>query len=173
LAEYPALVSGRDENDQPLLDSTTSYAMDCSDRERERIYTRPVAAELLIDAGATVERKTWTHVIQTGASRMLHLFARKHTLPGTRLARRFKHAEIALPWETFVTFNWRARATAVIYPRSIVGSTMNRVLRRAFMHVQTELMLPACYEVVASCSGAVLRKWAPDSDADANLVVAR
>ena len=41
--------------------------MDCSDPERERTYTRPVAAEMLIDAGATVERKTWEHVIRTGA----------------------------------------------------------------------------------------------------------
>ena len=55
LAEYPALVSWRSESDQTLLDSTTSYAMDCSDPERERTYTRPVAAEMLIDAGATVE----------------------------------------------------------------------------------------------------------------------
>ena len=83
LAEYPALVSWRDENDQTLLDSTTSYAMDCSDPERERIYTRPVAAERLIDAGATVERKTWMHVIKTGASGMLHLLARKNVLPRT------------------------------------------------------------------------------------------
>src|SRR5256885_4820252 len=56
LAEFPALVSWRD-GDQTLLDSTTSYAMDCSDPERERTYTRPVAAEMLIDAGAAVERK--------------------------------------------------------------------------------------------------------------------
>jgi hypothetical protein len=83
LAEYPALVSWRDESDQTLLDSTTSYAMDCSDPERERIYTRPVAAERLIDAGATVDRKTWDHVIRTGASGMLHLLARKNALPGT------------------------------------------------------------------------------------------
>src|SRR5688572_28308928 len=34
LAEYPALVSWRDESDQALLDFTTSYAMDCSDPER-------------------------------------------------------------------------------------------------------------------------------------------
>src|SRR5262245_35798349 len=49
LTEYPALVSWRD-GDQTLLDSTTSYAMDCSDPERERTYTRPVATEMLIDA---------------------------------------------------------------------------------------------------------------------------
>lgn len=83
LADYPALVSWRDESDQTLLDSTTSYAMDCSDPERERTYTRPVAAEMLIDAGATVERKTLTHVIRTGASGMLHLFARKKAIPRT------------------------------------------------------------------------------------------
>src|SRR6185295_18061299 len=46
-------------------------------------YTRPVAAERLIDAGATVQRKTWEHVIQTGASGLLHLFARKNALPRT------------------------------------------------------------------------------------------
>lgn len=82
LAEYPALVSWR-EGGQTLLDSTTSYAMDCSDPERERIYTRPVAAELLIDAGAAVERKTWENIINPGASGMLHLFARKNALPRT------------------------------------------------------------------------------------------
>jgi len=83
LAEYPALVSWRDENDQTLLDCTTSYAMDCSDPERERTYNRPVAAEMLIDAGATVDRKTWEHVIRTGAAGMLHLLARKNALPPT------------------------------------------------------------------------------------------
>ncbi|MGQ0642757.1 MAG: ankyrin repeat domain-containing protein [Gemmatimonadaceae bacterium] len=81
LAEYPALVSWRDESDQTLLDSTTSYAMDCSDPERERLYTRPVAAEMLIDAGVTVERKTWENVIKPGAAGMLQLFARKNALP--------------------------------------------------------------------------------------------
>jgi hypothetical protein len=83
LAEYPALVSWRDESDQTLLDVTTSYAMDCSDPERERTYNRPVAAERLIDVGATVARKTWEHVIRTGAAGMLHLLARKNALPRT------------------------------------------------------------------------------------------
>jgi hypothetical protein len=83
LAEHRSLVSWRDESDQTLLDSTTSYAMDCSDPERERTYTRPVAAEMLIDAGATVERKTLAHVIKTGASGMLRLLARKNALPQT------------------------------------------------------------------------------------------
>lgn len=81
LAEYPVLVSWRHESDQTLLDSTTSYAMDCSDPERERTYTRPAAAELLIDAGARVDYSTWMLVIKTGASGMLHLLARKNVLP--------------------------------------------------------------------------------------------
>jgi Ankyrin repeats (3 copies) len=83
LAEYPALVSWRDERGATLLSSTTPYALDCSDPERERIYTRPVAAEMLIDAGITVERSTWEYLIHTGASGMLQLLARKHVLPLT------------------------------------------------------------------------------------------
>ena len=83
LAEYPALVSWRDESGETLLSSTTPYALDCSDAERERIYTRPVAAEILIDAGITVERSTWEYLIHTGASGMLHLLARKQVLPLT------------------------------------------------------------------------------------------
>ena len=82
LAEYPALVSWRD-GDQTLLDSTTSYAMDCSDPERERTYTRPVAAEMLIDAGETVERNALENVIKSASSGMLRLLARKNALPRT------------------------------------------------------------------------------------------
>ena len=81
LTEYPALVSWRSEGGETLLDATTSYAMDCSDPERERIYNRPGAAEILIDAGATVDHSTWEHVIRTGAAGMLHLLARKNALP--------------------------------------------------------------------------------------------
>jgi hypothetical protein len=83
LAEYPTLVSWRNERGETLLSSTTPYALDCSDPERERIYTRPVAAEMLIDAGITVERSTWEYLIHTGASGMLQLLARKHVLPLT------------------------------------------------------------------------------------------
>src|SRR5262249_29553113 len=83
LAEYPALVSWCDERGETLLSSTTPYALNCSDPEREHIYTRPVAAEMLIDAGVAVERSTWEYLIHTGASEMLHLLARKHVLPLT------------------------------------------------------------------------------------------
>ncbi|MGH7711822.1 MAG: hypothetical protein ACREOG_11100, partial [Gemmatimonadaceae bacterium] len=68
LAEYPALVSWRGEHGATLVDSITPYALDVSDPERERIYTRPVAAEMLIDAGVTIERSTWEYLIGTGAS---------------------------------------------------------------------------------------------------------
>jgi hypothetical protein len=231
LSEYPALVSWRGEGDQTLLDFTTSYAMDCSDPERERTYYRPVAAEMLIDADATVERKTWTHVIRTGASGMLHLLARKNALPRTlpvlaalgddaavraRLetsregddaeessneqiiigralmtACRFKHTDVALrllersialdgelgrridrwqsrkafveflaqqpgllwqetettPWETFVIFQLasaRDRNDLPAFRRWLDDEPW--VLQRAFIHVQTWLMLPACYQ---------------------------
>jgi hypothetical protein len=83
LAEYPALVSWRSEGGRTLLAGTTSYAIDSSEPERERIYNRPAAAEILIDAGATVDRSTWEHVIRTGAVGMLHLLARKNALPRT------------------------------------------------------------------------------------------
>ena len=81
LAEYPAVVSWRDERGETLSSAIAPYALDVSDPERERIYARPVAAEMLIDAGMTVERSTWEYLIHTGAAGMLHLLARKHVLP--------------------------------------------------------------------------------------------
>jgi hypothetical protein len=83
LAEYPALVSWRNETGQMLLDSTTSYAMDCSDPERERTYTRPVATEMLIDAGAVVGHNVWENVIKSASSGMLRLLVRKNAIPRT------------------------------------------------------------------------------------------
>lgn len=230
LAEYPALVSWRDASDQSLLDSTTSYAMDCSDPERERTYTRPVAAEMLIDAGAIVNRRTLENVIRPGASGMLQLLARKNTLPRTlyvlaalgddealraRLdegaiddergiderivvgralmsACRFRHTAVALRlldqaialdpdlgrrierWQSrqaFVDFLiqhpgalWHMRPETTPWEAFVelqLSDARNRndlsafsgwlddepwVLGRAFIHVQVELMLPACYQ---------------------------
>jgi hypothetical protein len=83
LADYPALISWRDEHGQTLMASTGPYALDCSDPQREHLYTRPIAAERLIDAGATVERDKWEYMIGTGSAGMLHLFARKRVLPRT------------------------------------------------------------------------------------------
>ena len=215
LTEYPALVSWHD-GDQTLLDSTTSYAMDCSDPERERTYTRPVATEILIDAGATVERRTWEHVIRTGASGMLRLLARKNAIPRTLavlaalgedpgeysneqtiighallVACRFQHTDIALqlldraialdpdlghhigtwgsrsafveflsqqpgllwqepertPWQTFVIAQLasaRDHDDLPAFRRWLDDEPW--VLSHDFVRVQTDLMLPACYE---------------------------
>ncbi|MGV3708426.1 MAG: hypothetical protein ACO1Q7_06255 [Gemmatimonas sp.] len=83
LRQHPALVQWRDAKGQTLLDATTSYAMDCSEPERERTYTRPAAAALLIDCGAVVEERVWMHVIKTGARGMLRLLESKGVLPET------------------------------------------------------------------------------------------
>ena len=83
LREYPAVVSWRDERGETLSSAITPYALDVSNPERERLYTRPVAAEMLIDAGLTIERSTWEYLIHTGAAGMLQLLARKHVLPRT------------------------------------------------------------------------------------------
>ncbi|HXT14914.1 MAG TPA: ankyrin repeat domain-containing protein [Gemmatimonadaceae bacterium] len=234
LADYPVLISWRDETGQSLLDATTSYAMDCSDPERERTYTRPTAAEILIDAGAVVERTTWEDVIKTGASGMLHLLARRNALPQTlqvlaalgddamvralleesrgpsraeevaneqtrihqalMTACRFRHTGVArrlleraialdpelgrridrwhsgdgrqafvdflerqpsllwqdpqmVPWETFVVLQLaraRDRGDLSTFRRWLDDESW--VLQPSFIHVQAELMLPACYE---------------------------
>lgn len=83
LREYPALVSWRNERGETLSSAIAPYALDVSDPERERTYTRPAAAEMLIDAGLVVERTTWEYLIHTGASGMLQLLARKGVLPRT------------------------------------------------------------------------------------------
>ena len=83
IAEYPALLSWRDERGEVLLHATTAYAMDVSDPERERTFYRPECAELLIDAGAMVEPSVWERVIGTGASGMLEVLQRKGVLPRT------------------------------------------------------------------------------------------
>jgi len=83
IAEYPALLSWRDEHGHVLLHATTAYATDVSDPERERMYFRPQCAELLIDGGARVEPWLWERVIDAGASGMLCLLQRKGVLPRT------------------------------------------------------------------------------------------
>lgn len=82
LAEYPALLSWRDEFDRVLLHATTAFALDVSDPDRERQFYRPECAEILIDAGAAVEPSVWQGVIGTGAAGMLRLLHRKGVLPG-------------------------------------------------------------------------------------------
>jgi hypothetical protein len=83
LREFPALVSWRDERGETLSSAITPYALDVSDPARADTYTRPIAAEMLIDAGLKIERATWEYLIHTGAAGMLQLLARKGVLPRT------------------------------------------------------------------------------------------
>jgi len=82
LAEYPALISWHD-RDGTLLNATTAWAMDVSDPAREEQFYRPACAELLIDAGATIERDWLQRITETGATGMLRLLRRKGVLPRT------------------------------------------------------------------------------------------
>src|SRR5438552_11582909 len=55
LAEYPALLSWKDDHDdRGLLGMATSAFGDAGDAQREQWFTRGACAELLIDAGAVV-----------------------------------------------------------------------------------------------------------------------
>jgi hypothetical protein len=81
LREFPAVVSWRDARGETLNSAITPYALDVSDPERERLYTWPEGAEMLIDAGMSIERSTWEYLIHTGAAGMLHLLARKRVVP--------------------------------------------------------------------------------------------
>jgi hypothetical protein len=84
IAEYPALLSWRDEDDRlVLLHDTAAYAIDVSDPEREKTFFRPQCTELLIDAGARVEPSMWERVIDSGASGMLSLLEGRGVLPHT------------------------------------------------------------------------------------------
>jgi hypothetical protein len=83
LEEYPALLSWRDDLGVTLLDSTTSFANDTTDPTREEIYSRAACAEVLIDAGAVVERSVWGRVLRTRSQTMLDLLRNKGVLPHT------------------------------------------------------------------------------------------
>jgi hypothetical protein len=83
LAEYPALLSWRDEHGNVLLQATTAYAFDTSNPQREAEYNRPICAELLIDMGAAIQPSVWERVISSGAVGMLQLLRRKGVLPNT------------------------------------------------------------------------------------------
>jgi hypothetical protein len=66
-----------------LLSAATTSFGDSGDSDRERNYTRPASAELLIDAGAVVDPDLWKNVVRARASGMLQLLWRKGRLPPT------------------------------------------------------------------------------------------
>jgi hypothetical protein len=84
LAEYPALLSWRGDDDGGgLLGFATGAYGDSFDPERERAFTRRDCAELLIDAGAVVTPSVVEGLIESRARGLLNLFAQKGLLPRT------------------------------------------------------------------------------------------
>jgi len=83
VTEYPGLLTWHGKAGGVLLQSaTSSYAMDVSNPEREGQFTRRECAELLLDAGATVEPAVWENALSAGAQGILQLLWRKGVLPG-------------------------------------------------------------------------------------------
>ncbi len=84
LAEYPALLSWRNDRDKGgLLGFATGAYGDAGDPERERWFTRGACAELLIDAGAVVTPSVCEGLLESRARGLLQLFQRKGLLPHT------------------------------------------------------------------------------------------
>jgi hypothetical protein len=84
LAEYPALLSWKDDDDDPgLLGMATGAYGDAGDAQREQWFTRGACAELLIDAGAVVMPSVCEGLLRSRARGLLELFQRKGLLPRT------------------------------------------------------------------------------------------
>src|SRR4029077_14510740 len=84
LAEYPALLSWKDDDDEGgLLGMATSAFGDAGDAQREQWFTRGACAELLIDAGAVVMPSVCARLLGSRARGLLEMFQRKGLLPRT------------------------------------------------------------------------------------------
>ncbi len=84
LAEYPALLSWKDDDDdRGLLGMATSAFGDAGDAQREQWFTRGACAALLIDAGAVVMPAVAEDLLRSRARGLLDLFERKGLLPRT------------------------------------------------------------------------------------------
>lgn len=83
LAEYPGLLSWRDEAGHALLQATTPFAMDVTDPKREAEFCRPDCAALLVEAGADITPSVWESLIRAGAAGMMRLLQEKNVLPCT------------------------------------------------------------------------------------------
>jgi len=84
LAEYPALLSWRDDDDHGgLVGFATGAYGDAGDPQREQWFTRRASAELLIDAGAVVTPDVLNGLVDSRAKGLLELFQRKGLLPHT------------------------------------------------------------------------------------------
>jgi hypothetical protein len=87
LVEHPALLQWRDDDGHTLLHAAVASFGDSGSPERERHYTRVAAAELLIDAGVTIDPALWRDVVASRGKGMLEMFARKHGLPDNLIVR--------------------------------------------------------------------------------------
>jgi hypothetical protein len=85
LAEYPALLSWREDEDDDggLLGMATGAYGDAGDAQREEWFTRGACAQLLIDAGAVVRPQVCESLLRSRARGLLELFQRKGLLPRT------------------------------------------------------------------------------------------
>jgi hypothetical protein len=81
LREYPALLSWRGDSGESLLGFATESFGDSGDSFREQMFTRIECADVLLDAGATVEPAIWEGAISARAKGVLQLLSRKGLLP--------------------------------------------------------------------------------------------
>jgi hypothetical protein len=125
LAEYPALLSWKDDDDGcGLLGMATGAYGDAGDAQREQWFTRRACAELLIDAGAIVMPAVGEGLLRSRARGLLELFQRKGLLPRTlKSVRRLAISMTFAPFSTRVgtisrlsTKHWSARATSSTRP---------------------------------------------------------
>lgn len=84
IAEFPALLSWQsDDGQDSVLKFATSSFGDSFDPERERNFTRPACAELLIDAGAVVTPAVCDGIVESRAKGLLELLRLKGVMPHT------------------------------------------------------------------------------------------
>src|SRR6476646_1163111 len=82
--EFPALLAWRGENAEGgLLGFATGSYGDSFESDRERNYTRPACAEILIDRGAILTQSVLDGLIESRPRVLLRLFQRKGLLPQT------------------------------------------------------------------------------------------
>src|SRR5262245_2230677 len=83
LAEYPALLSWKGENDCGVLGMATGSFGDSFNPVSEEHFTRRECAELLLDAGAFVAPRVCDSLLRSRARGLIDLFQRRGLFPQT------------------------------------------------------------------------------------------